>query len=584
MQPPWRHAAAWAITLACATFLAPDAVADGAVMPSERVRTRVVLREAATAASRDVGSLRPGERATLLEADADRGPHADPSARTGWHRVRLADGREGFVSAAWTERVPAAPAARGRVARRAGPADSADPANPGTRLEFEREATLSARRLEPEPEDGGLRGLLARMARWFRPPEHVTFELRSPSLEGPVRQHYDPTLPVAGLAHTAGSAGRFDVMLVLDVSGSTNGPTGADVDGDGHADPGWRGADSILKAQARAASEFVEAVRRLPGNRAGRRVRVGVVTFAGDDGYQRSPEDAALRLDEADLVRLARRDAALRVPLTRDYEAVAASLAELANTPGEGMTDFAAGIVRATLELAAPRHETPADVAAPPPLAATAPAERVIYFLTDGKARLPHDRETAERAARRAAAWAADRRVRIHSFALGHDAVTGKLNAAVRQIADYTGGSWTELENPADVVPLLRATQLSFVDRVKLVNRTTDTASDHIATGIDGSFYGELPLTEGENEIELVAVLHGGAEQTRRLRVSFEPVPRAQHLAEELEAVRRENAALVEEIKAKLARRMEAERARLRAEARGKAIGKELELAVEEKR
>lgn len=41
----------------------------------------------------------------------------------------------------------------------------------------------------------------------------------------------------------------------------------------------------------------------------------------------------------------------------------------------------------------------------------------------------------------------------------------------------------------------------SFVDGVKLINRTTRRDSDYIGTGIDGSFFGEIGLEEGENEI-----------------------------------------------------------------------------------
>src|SRR5262245_13946291 len=73
-----------------------DAGAADAVVPSAKVRTRVVVRERPEPGSRDVGSLRPRERAEYL------------GAAPGWRRVRLGDGTTGFVSEAFT-RVEASP-------------------------------------------------------------------------------------------------------------------------------------------------------------------------------------------------------------------------------------------------------------------------------------------------------------------------------------------------------------------------------------------------------------------------------------------------------------------------------------------
>lgn len=66
------------------------AVAQDAVTPSDRVRSNVVVRAEPTTASAALDRLLPGVRVEL-EGDVP-----------GWYRVRLADGREGFVSKAWT--------------------------------------------------------------------------------------------------------------------------------------------------------------------------------------------------------------------------------------------------------------------------------------------------------------------------------------------------------------------------------------------------------------------------------------------------------------------------------------------------
>ncbi|NNL65557.1 MAG: SH3 domain-containing protein, partial [Myxococcales bacterium] len=271
------------------------------VVPSDQVTRRVILREAPTRRSADVGSFRPGDRARLLEAGDQ------------WHHVELPGGEQGFVSAAWTVVVPTA----WDVAARP-PAGVKDEHR--DRFEFQPEATLAAERTTPAPETrGGLAGFFQRVVSFFRPPEEVTLDLSSPKLGESTRQHYDPRLPIAGLAHTSGSSGRFDVMLVLDVSASTSEFALADVDGDGVARDDWKSPDSILMAQVRAASSFVEAVARLPGNRDGRRIRVGVVTFSGDDAHLLDEADRGLALDESDLRALAERDATLELAPTRAY-------------------------------------------------------------------------------------------------------------------------------------------------------------------------------------------------------------------------------------------------------------------------
>ena len=111
---------------------------------------------------------------------------------------------------------------------------------------------------------------------------------------------------------------------------------------------------------------------------------------------------------------------------------------------------------------------------------------------------------------------------------------------------------------------MLASTSFSFVDRVKLVNLSTSQETSYIATGIDGSFYGEIQLQEGLNELELVAVLHDERESRERLDVSFRQVPRSEKLAEELAAIRLDNEALIEQVRAQLAREMQESRGRSR--------------------
>ena len=66
-------------------------------------------------------------------------------------------------------------------------------------------------------------------------------------------------------------------------------------------------------------------------------------------------------------------------------------------------------------------------------------------------------------------------------------------------------GRFNSLDRSFDVVEVLQATPFSVVEGVRTVNRTTGRSTRRIATGIDGSLHGEIPLTPGENEIELAA-------------------------------------------------------------------------------
>jgi hypothetical protein len=383
----------------------------------------------------------------------------------------------------------------------------------------------------------------------------VDFVFRQPQLGRSVREHYDPNLPVAGLATTPGSSGSWDIILAIDASASTNECAETDVDGDGVHEDRWGGDDSVFHAQLAASRNFVRALRRLPGNREGERIRVGLVTFAGDPSFYRRPEERHFEATPRSVLELANRDADLRVPLTSDYRSVERSLRDLSRVEPAGLTNFAAGIGRAIIELVGieelgARSQARAD------------AERVVQFMTDGKPRLPYDREPAERAAAHAARLAAALDVRINAFSLGRNDATRKVNRALRRIAWLSDGRLVELEDPGDIVSILGTTPFSFVDRIKLVNRSTDQESGYVGTGIDGSFYGEIPLREGENEIEVVAVLHDDRRASEDLTVDFRLLPPDDELVERLQSIRKENEALVEHLKERVTREMDQKRAR----------------------
>jgi hypothetical protein len=307
------------------------------VEPSERVRSFVVVREAAAGASARAGRLGPGEQARLLAAGSE------------WHQIVLEDGTPGFVSSAWTRVIPDPPP---------------DVSAALTRLDEDTSSSFLGR------VGSTLQELMS-----FDPP--VEFVIREPGPGRTERRHHDPNLPVAGLATLDGSEGNFDVMLVIDTSASTREWAEADVDGDGVEEDVWGGDDSILQAELAAGIRFVQVARRLPGNHGGQRIRIGVVTFAGEESMHRHPDDRRFDATPENLLALADRDARVRIPLTHDYDAVESVLEHQTRIEPSGMTNFAAGIGRALLAFDSDDANRPDDPARPT-------TRKVMLFLTDG--------------------------------------------------------------------------------------------------------------------------------------------------------------------------------------------------------
>ena len=490
--------------------LALPALADS-VLPSEKVRSRVMLREKATRHSRPIGSLRLGERAEHLASEE------------GWHRVRLADGATGFVSAAWTEVIVEIPK---------DPVDLEEIAKP--RRSF----------------FGAIASFFRGLARSEQP---VEFEIRDPDLRAAVYRHTDPNLPVSGVARSRGAGRLYDLMLAIDASTSTNEYAEADVDRDGKTDDDWMGRDSIFRAQVSAAANLVRVLDRLPGNEGGGRVRVGIITYAGEERFRLHPDDEDLPLDFEAVYAQAARDSRVALPLTSDYVAAIRKLEELWNSSPIGMTNVAAGIGRGVVELTGDVERGAASEPRPD-------ADRSILLLTDGKPRLPYDKLVAERTAMYAGKLASQSGVRINVFALGYNEVTRSKNYSLKRMSLRSGGRYVALERPGEIMTALGSTPFSIVDRVRLRNHTSGHYTRDVATGIDGSFYGEVPLLEGENEIEITALLDDGRTASETFHVDYVRGLPSRELEEQLKHLRFETAALTERLRDNLVTEMEQDR------------------------
>jgi beta-lactamase superfamily II metal-dependent hydrolase len=90
-QPPLRIAFLSAVAASLLLVALPTAARAQEVVPDAQVRNGVVVRAGPSGGAARVGSLRPGERATLLDETSS------------WYRVRLHNGTEGWVSRRWTD-------------------------------------------------------------------------------------------------------------------------------------------------------------------------------------------------------------------------------------------------------------------------------------------------------------------------------------------------------------------------------------------------------------------------------------------------------------------------------------------------
>jgi hypothetical protein len=504
----------WLGLLVACLALVPFAAAADRVTPAERVKSRLNVRAEPVASSRVLAALKPGEQLALV-ATVD-----------GWHRVKLADETEGFVSAAYCLVI-----------------EEVEPAPPAE-IPYE---PIGVEHLAQTPRPFAGVGRFFR--RLFGIRGTVDLVIAEPAVERVTFRHTEPEIPVSGYARANGASRRFDVVLVLDASTSTNEFAETDVDLDGAPEDSWKGDDSIYKAQLSAAASFVGVLAELPYNRSGQRIRVGIVTCSGDDRHRRSEADASLKVTLETIRWLSHRDAKLAMPLTSDYEALGGRLRELwAETP-VGMTDVAAGIGRAVIELSGdalrgaesePRED----------------ADKIILYLGDGKPRLPYDKGKAERAAAYAGELAARYDIRINVFELGENIVSRKKSHWLKRMARHTGGRHVGLARPGDIVAALKTTPLSFVDRIEVWNRTTEAPAPRVVTAIDGSFYTDVPLIEGANRIQVKATLEDGGTKQENLVVAYRPGTPTSELERQLKELRIENAALIERVRAGLAEEM----------------------------
>ncbi|MEN8185426.1 MAG: vWA domain-containing protein, partial [Myxococcota bacterium] len=245
--------------------------------------------------------------------------------------------------------------------------------------------------------------------------------------------------------------------------------------------------DTILHAEVAAARALLDSLDP-------RRVRVALITFAGEvdpvTGERRS-------LDQ--------QDAWLEVPLTSDLARVRTALTGVLARGSHGATNYAAGIRLGVRELASlsgassrPRRD----------------AKKVLLFLTDGVPTLPIGKGSEKdagdvEAAVQAAQLAHEAGITINTYALGRQALSYPL--ALTEMARVTLGTYTPVTNPGDIIALLQGVSFANIEDVVFTNLTTGDFSTDVRLSPDGSFFGFVPVVEGANRVRVSALASDGA-------------------------------------------------------------------------
>jgi Mg-chelatase subunit ChlD len=299
------------------------------------------------------------------------------------------------------------------------------------------------------------------------------------------------TIFVSGkVQRDTGRSANVDIFLVIDISGSTSMYSGVNL-GEADQPPDSSGfgmpqitiggmsvgrppvrniRNSILAAE-------IAAARRLLLQLNSQSTRVGVLTFS--------------------------EGARLMQPLTHEFDQVRRALDDILRAGPDGGTNMVEGIRLAISELMGlGRSEKRAD------------AIKVQFLLTDGfpslpigggKRATPEDTDLAINAARLAGRAG----IKVHVFALGEEALS--YPRAAVGIAKESGGNYTPVIRPADVLAAVENISAVGVDYVQVVNQTLGQRATQMRLGADGFFSAAVPVVDGRNQIEALARANDGS-------------------------------------------------------------------------
>jgi von Willebrand factor type A domain len=330
-------------------------------------------------------------------------------------------------------------------------------------------------------------------------------QINSPKEGEQITQEKNLILVSGKVARDIGRSSRVDICLVIDVSGSAAQYSGSDLGDIGDLpDTSWGGGfptpqitiggmgvggrppmrnirNSILAAEVAAARRLLEQLNP-------ETTRVGIVTFS--------------------------EGARLLQPLTSDFDRVRRVLGDIMRAGPFGGTNMVEGIRMGITELMGfGASEKRTD------------AVKVQLLLTDGfptlpiggsKQATPEDTELAINAAR----LAGKAGIKVHVFALGEEALS--YPRAAVGIAKESGGTYTPVMRPADVLAVVENTSVIGIDHVQVVNRTTGEKAAQLRLAADGFFSSAVPVVEGRNQVDVFARASDGSNARDSITVFYQ--------------------------------------------------------------
>jgi hypothetical protein len=317
-----------------------------------------------------------------------------------------------------------------------------------------------------------------------------------------ITQEQNTILLSGKVASQAARSANVDIFLIVDVSGSTALYAGVDMgdlaqlpDSSGFGRPqisigGFSlGQPPMRNLRNSVLAAEVAAARRLLLQLNSQSTRVGVLTFS----------------EGAKIVQ----------PLTNDFERVRRALDDILRAGPYGGTNMVEGIRTGISELMGfGTSEKKTD------------AVKVEFLLTDGFPTLPiggsrrvtqEDTDLAINAAR----LAGKAGIKVHVFALGEEALS--YPRAAVGIAKESGGTYTPVSRPADVLAVVENISVVGVDYVQIVNQTLGQKATQLRLAADGFFSSAVPVAEGRNQIDVFARASDGSNGRDSITVFYQP-------------------------------------------------------------
>jgi hypothetical protein len=201
-------------------------------------------------------------------------------------------------------------------------------------------------------------------------------------------------------------------------------------------------------------------------------------------------------------------------PLTHDFEQVRRVLTQVLRAGPYGGTNMVEGIRMGITELMGlGTSEKRTD------------AIKVQFLLTDGFPSLPigeGKRMTPEDVALtiNSARLSGKAGIKIHVFALGEEALS--YPRAAMGIAKESGGTYTPVMRPADALAVLENISVVGVDYVQVVNQTLGQKATQLRLAADGFFSSAVPVTEGRNQIDVLARASDGTNSRESITIYYQ--------------------------------------------------------------